>query len=107
MQLLYNLYATSVVTATAHDAARDVASREVDHDDPGAVAAARSAAERELRARLGRYSERVEIDWSESDATTVRLRIVAENPDLLFHSAGLLGFDEIERTVTARVEELK
>jgi hypothetical protein len=107
VQLLYNLYATSVVTATAYDAARDVASREVDHSSAAEVAAARRAAEHDLRDRLGRYSDDVELDWSASDAITVRLRVTATNPDLLFHSAGLLGFDEVDRTVTARIEEVR
>jgi Flp pilus assembly protein TadG len=107
VQLLYNLYATSVVTATAYDAARDVASGEVDHTDQAAVRAAEHRAETELRARLGRYSARVTVDWRASDASTIRLHVTAQNPDLLFHSAGLLGFDEIDRTVTVRVEELR
>src|SRR4051794_37853132 len=107
VQLLYNLYATSVVTATAYDAARDVASRDVDHTDPASVRAAEHRAERELRGRLGRYAERVRMDWSASDGSTVRLHVVAVNPDLLFHSAGLLGFDEINRTVTVRVEDVR
>jgi Flp pilus assembly protein TadG len=107
VQLLYNLYATSVVTATSYDAARDVASRDVDHTNPSSVRAAQHRAERELRARLGRYADRVTLDWSASDASTVRLHVAAENPDLMFHSAGLLGFDEIDRTVTVRVEEVR
>ncbi|MBV9951964.1 MAG: hypothetical protein JO291_08435 [Acidimicrobiia bacterium] len=107
VQLLYNLYATSVVTATAYDAARSVASGEVDHTDPASVRAAQHRAELQLRDRLGRYSDRVVIDWRASDASTIRLHVTAENPDLLFHSAGLLGFDEIDRTVTVRVEEVR
>jgi hypothetical protein len=107
VQLLYNLYATSVVTATAYDAARDVASGEIDHTDPASVRAARHRAEVELRDRLGRYSDRVTVDWRASDASTIRLHVTAENPDLLFHSAGLLGFDHIDRTITVRVEEVR
>src|SRR3954451_23477937 len=104
VQLLYNLYATSVVTATAYDAARDVASREVDHHDAASVARAEVTAERELRSRLGRYADAVEVDWRGSDVGTVRLHVIAQNPDLLFHSAGLLGFDVIDRTITVRTE---
>jgi hypothetical protein len=107
VQLLYNLYATSVVTATAYDSARDVAARNVDHDDPAAVRSAQRQAERELHQRLGRYADRVDVDWSASDATTVRLHVSARNPDLLFHSAGLLGFDRIDRTVTVRIEQVR
>ena len=107
VQLLYNLYATSVVTATAYDAARDVASRRVDHSSAVAVASARRRAEHDVRDRLGRYADAVTLDWSASDGSTIRLRVRATNPDLLFHSAGLLGFDEIDRTVTVRVEEVR
>jgi hypothetical protein len=107
VQLLFNLYATSVVTTTAYDAARDVASGEIDHTDEASVHAAEQRAEAELRDRLGRYSSRVTVDWRSSDESTIRLHVTAQNPDLLFHSAGLLGFDQIDRTVTVRVEEVR
>ncbi len=108
VQLLFNLYATSVVTANAYDAARDVASVRVDHDDPGSVASAQATAERQLRDRLGSYSGRItSLDWSRSTADTVRLRVKADNPNLLLFGTGLLGFDRIDRTVVVRVERFQ
>jgi hypothetical protein len=107
VQLLFNLYATSVVTTTAYDAARDVASGEIDHTDQAAVHTAEERAEAELRDRLGRYSSRVTVDWRSSDESTIRLHVTAKNPDLLFHTARLLGFDQIDRTVTVRVEGVR
>ncbi|MEJ7584492.1 MAG: hypothetical protein WKF43_10510 [Acidimicrobiales bacterium] len=107
VQLLYNLYATSVVTANAYDAARQVASSEVDHGDAGSVSEARRSAEAEARARMGRYQSRVDaFEWDRSTPAAVRLRVRAHNPDLLL-LGGLLGFDDIDRTVVVRTERFQ
>lgn len=108
VQLLFNLYATSVVTSTAYDGARQVAAADVDHHDPVAVEQARAEAEAHMRDLLGRYGERVTFDWSASTADTVALRVRARNPRLTFAGLGhRLGFDEVERTVSMRVEQLQ
>jgi hypothetical protein len=108
VQLLFNLYATSVVTSTAYEGARRVAGFEVDHTDPSAVDRARHDAEREMRDLLGGYGDRVTFDWSASTTEAVSLRVHARNPRLLLGGmSGALGFDEIERTVTVRVEQAR
>ena len=66
MQVLFNLYATSVVTAVAYDAARRVAGAD---GGPGSMA----QAEAEARQSLGRYADRVNFDWSATDGETVVL----------------------------------
>lgn len=105
VQLLFNLYATSVVTSVAYDGARTVAGHAVDHDDPASAARARDSAEAAMRDLLGRYGDRVTFDWSASTADTVSLRVRADNPRLTFAGLGhRLGFDEIDRTVSIRVE---
>ncbi len=101
MQALFNLYATSVVTAVAYDAARRVAGAD---GGPGSMA----QAEAEARQSLGRYSDRVSFDWSATDGETVVLAVHAENPHMLLPAvAGPLAFDEIDRTVRVRVERFR
>ncbi len=101
VQALFNLYATSVVTAVAYDAARRVA---VADGGPSSTA----GAEADARRALGRYGGRVTFDWSGSDGETVVLSVHARNPTRLLPSmAGPLAFDEIERTVRVRVEEFR
>ncbi|MGH2685610.1 MAG: hypothetical protein ACRDJP_09110 [Actinomycetota bacterium] len=95
VQLLFNLYATSAVTAAAYDAARVVA---------GSAGGDVTRAEDRARQVLGRYAERVSFQWS-LDADTVSLRVTAENPTFLLPAlGGAVGFDEIDRTVRVRVE---
>jgi hypothetical protein len=108
VQLLFNLYATSVVTSAAYEGARRVAGHEVDHGDPVAVQRAQRDAELAMEDLLGGYGERATFDWSASTPDTVALRVHARNPRLLFGglSSGM-GFDEIERTVTIRVEQAR
>lgn len=108
VHLVVSLYATSSVTAHAYDAARRVAAADVDHDDPAAVRAAQRRAEADVRATLGRYAERVEpFDWSGTTGDVVRLRVRADNPSFLVFADGLLGVEEIDRTVTVRVERVR
>jgi hypothetical protein len=108
VHLVISLYATTTVTSSAYDAARAVAAADIDHADPAAVAAAQRQAERDARANLGGYAERVEpFDWSGTDADVVRLRIRADNPSFLIYATGGLGLDVIDRTVTVRVERVR
>jgi hypothetical protein len=103
VQLLFNLYATTVVTAVGFDAARIVAGGE------GPDANSRQAmAETSARRLLGRYGRRVTFDWRQSDDDTVVLRVRADNPAFVVRAwAGSLGFDHIDRTVRVRVERLR
>jgi hypothetical protein len=104
-QVLYNLYASSVVTAAAYDSARVVA---------GAAARGDTVtAERQARARfrrlLGRYgSERVEIiDFSESTPDVIVLHVRARNPGLVFGRSERIAFGVIDRRVRVRVERFQ
>ena len=101
IQALFNLYATSVVTGVAYDAARRVA---VADGGPANVA----QAEADARRALGRYGARMTFDWSASDGEVVVLSVRARNPTRLLPSmAGPLAFDEIDRTVRVRVEAFR
>jgi len=104
VQLLTNLYATSVVTSAAHEGARIAAGRGVDHSSAIAVARARSRGEQRARHLMGRFGHRVHMDWSGSTTDTVVLRVRADAPRFLL---GDLGRHHIDRTVRARVEELR
>jgi hypothetical protein len=108
VHLIVSLYATTTVTSNAYDAARRVASADIDHTDPSEVAAARSRAEADMRRNLGGYSDNVEsLDWSGSDAEVVRLRVRARNPSFLVFATRPLGVELIDRTVTVRVETVR
>ena len=103
VQLLFNLYATSVITADGYDAARQVASAQ----EVGGRHESAAQAESDARERLGPYADRVQLDWSGTDGDTVRLRIRADNPRLLGFGAGPLAFTHIDRTIVVRVERFR
>ena len=101
VQVLFNLYATSVVTAVSFDAARRVAGGD---GGPALIA----AAEDQARAELGRYGTRVTFDWSATDADEVVLHVQASNPHVLLPVlAGPAAFDHIDRTIRVRVERFQ
>jgi hypothetical protein len=107
VQLVFNLYATSVVNAAGLDAARQVAGRGVDHHDPRALASATASAERRARALLGTYGDRVRFTWVVDDQR-VTLRLQVPRTRILPSSvASGVGLDQIDRTVTVRTEELR
>ena len=97
VQVTYDLYASSAVTAAAYDAARVVAGSD---GGPGATAAAEESARR----ALGRYGERASFAWS-MDGAFVELRVVAQNPSFLPASLRRpLDIDAVDRTVRVRAE---
>ncbi|MDQ6927339.1 MAG: hypothetical protein M3159_01595 [Actinomycetota bacterium] len=101
MQVLFNLYATSVVTSVAYDAARKVAG------EHGGLAL-EPQAEAEARRLLGRYGDRVSFSWGASDADVIVLRVQATSPSVLFPAlAGPLAFGDIDRTVRVKVERFR
>jgi hypothetical protein len=107
-QLLVNLYATSTVTSAAHRGARQVASDALDHHDAAAVRAARERAEQTMRALLGAQGTEARFDWSGSGPAQVVLRVRLDTPALApFGAHERLPFGRIDRTVHARVEELR
>ncbi|CAN5583853.1 hypothetical protein BH20ACT2_BH20ACT2_24970 [soil metagenome] len=108
VQLLFNLYATSAVTSATYDAAREVAGAAIDHRDRDAVVQASLDAERNARRILGGYSSRIDFEWVSLGPDEVELRVQADNPRFLWAAIdGPLGFDEIDRTVTVRVEKFR
>lgn len=99
VQVMFDLYARSVVTATAYDAARRVAGFH-----RGSFEAAQAAAEADARSSLGRYGSRVRFQWA-TDGDVVRLRVIVDNPRVgLAGVSSPLLVDHIDRTVTVRVE---
>ena len=107
VQLLFNLYASSAITAAAHDAAHIAASAEVDRTDPAAVLSAVQTAEDHAAMVLGRYSERVDFQWDIND-DWVRLTVEAEHPGLAMDRvASVFGLNRFERTVEVRVEQTR
>ena len=100
MQALLNLYATSVVTSVAYDAARQVAG-----SDGGSDAIA--SAEQQARRLLGRFGDRVTFDWGRTTDEDVVLRVQGRVPSVLMSSGTVLAFGDIDRTVRLRVERFR
>lgn len=97
VQVVFDLYATSAVTAAAYDAARVVAGS--DGSAPAAEADARRA--------LGTYGQRVRFEWTVGPDAVV-LRVRAENPGFVPRPLRRpLGADAVDRTVRVRVERLR
>ncbi len=101
VQVLFNLYAASVVTTVSYDAARRVAG-----GDGGQLYMAE--AEDRARQALGRYSDRVTFDWSASNDEEVVLRVQSENPRVLLPMmAGPAALERLDRTIRVRVERFR
>jgi len=101
VQVLYGLYATSIVTAVTYDAAKAVAGS--DGGDGAEAAAQRGATD-----QLGRYGRDVRFDWHGSDDDVVRLRVEARRPS--FFPRQLVGdsfLGQIVRTVRVRREKTR
>ena len=106
VQILFNLYATSMVTAAAHDAARTVAGFEAAADRCAAVA----AAERAFIEALGDYGDagHARLSVSCADPDVVTAHVVADHPTVLpARAAGLLGLGRVDRTIEIRVEAFR
>lgn len=99
VQVLFDLYARSAVTAAAFDAARVVAGT-----DAGATPAAEADAEATARHVLGRYGSGAEFRWA-VDADAVALTVHVRSPSLVpALVARPLSLDTIDRTVRMRRE---
>jgi hypothetical protein len=106
VQILFNLYATSLVTAAAHDAARDVAGFRAADDRCGAVPAAEAA----FVEQLGEYGQQghATLEWTCNDPNVVRVHVTATHPSILpTRMAGLSSLAELDRTIEVRVEEFR
>jgi hypothetical protein len=98
VQLALNLYATSVVTSVAYDAARQVAGSE-------GGPAATSAAEARARSLLGRFTAdggTLRFDWNTARDDVLEVEVVAERPSLLANVR--FPFQRVDRTVRVRWE---
>ena len=101
VQVLFNLYAASVVTSISYDAARRVAG-----SDGGADHMAE--AEDQARQALGRYASRVTFDWSASSGDEVVLHVHADNPNVMLPVVrGPAALDHVNRTIRVRVERFR
>ena len=106
VQILFNLYATSMVTAAAHDAAREVAGFDAATDRCGAVAAAEAAFVRSL----GEYGTagHATLQWTCNNPDAVRVRVVAQHPSVLPARFGALSsLSSLDRTIEIRTEGLR
>ncbi len=106
VQVLFNLYATSMVTTAAHDAARSVAYFGSSADRCAAVRAAQAA----MEDSLGDYAKagHVTTSWTCSDPNSVSVRVVATHPTILPpRMAGILSLGHLDRTIRVRVEEFR
>ena len=101
VQVLFNLYAASVVTAVSYDAARRVAGSEGGSEYI-------TDAEAQARQSLGRYASRVVFDWSATTEDEVVLRVQTENPTVLLPVlAGPGPLHQLDRTIRVRVERFR
>lgn len=105
VQVLVDLYQTSVVTAAGYDVARAVAA------GPDQPPSAREllAAESRFRALLGTAGDDAAVEWEvDEGAGVLRLHVVVPTRRFLLPVvAGSLGLDEIDRTIAVRLEELQ
>ena len=103
VQILFNLYATSMVTAAAHDAAREVAGFDAATDRCGAVAAAEAA----FLHSLGDYGAagHATLHWTCNNPDVVRVKVVAQHPSVLpARFTGLTSLTTLDRTIEIRTE---
>lgn len=101
VQLLFNLYATSVVTAVAYDTAVVVASGTVAGEIDSQL---RDRAVDQARSELGQYGERASFVW-DIDDETVRLTLRVEHPKIAMERVmGVFGLNKVERSVEIRLE---
>jgi len=103
VQLLFGLYASSMVTAVANDAASRAAS---------ADAPPLATIEADARDSLGEVGRTASFDWDLEDADgdgaldTVVLEVVTRPPRFIPPSiGGSIGLDEVRRTVRVRAEQ--
>lgn len=105
-QVLFDLYATSMVTSAAHDAARVVAGFDNADDRCGATV----IGDRVFRDALGAYGNETTaaLTWTCNDPDNVRVRVVADHPTMLPQLlVGLTGLGHVDRTIVVRAEQLR
>jgi Flp pilus assembly protein TadG len=103
-QILIGLYARSLVTATAYDAALAVAGGGA-YGDAGGQQAAVAAAEATARSRLGDMGSQAVFTWEEVSSDQVVLEVRADAPQ--FVPLRLAPLIVIDRTVIVRTERFR
>jgi hypothetical protein len=106
VQVLFHLYATSMVTSVAHDAARLVAG--YDHSEDRC--AATSLGDRLFHDALGAYAieSGASLTWTCTDPDSVRVRVSADHPTMLpSFLEGLTGLGHVDRTIVVRAEAVR
>ena len=106
VQILFNLYATTVVSSAAVDAARIVAG----YDSAGSRCATTAEAEAAFWQALGDYNQRgsATLTWVCNDSETVSLAVVADHPTILPQQLrGLTGLGRFDRVIEIRVEDMR
>jgi hypothetical protein len=106
VQVLFNLYATSMVTSAAHDAARVVAG----FDNAPDRCAATELGDRVFADALGSYASETDarLTWTCADPAAVRVRVTVDHPTLLPpFLVGLTGLGHVDRTIVVRVEDIR
>lgn len=106
VQILYDLYATSMVTGAARDAVSSVAGFDAGPDRCRAAALATASFEEVLGGYVRDAGLR--LDWTCDDTEVVRLRITAQHPTalprFLGDTTGIGSLGAFDRTVDVRVE---
>jgi hypothetical protein len=98
VQILLDLYTTSVVTAAAYDGVRSVATGESEPE----------AAEARTRELLGGLGDAATFEWTVDDPDVVVLHVVVPTQHFLLPVvSGVLGLDDVDRTIAVRVEQLQ
>ena len=103
VQILFNLYANTMVTSAAHTAARSVAGHSASDDRCAAV----EGANERFVETLGEYGDggHATLEWTCRHPDAVAVRISATHPTILpARMSGLLGLGHLERTIVVRVE---
>jgi len=104
VQILFNLYATTMVTTAAHEAAMKVAGFDASPDRCGAVPAAEAA----FVDALGQYGREghATLAWTCNDPQRVIVRVTADHPTVLPQAvAGLFGLSHMSKIIEVRTEQ--
>jgi hypothetical protein len=104
VQSAVTLHSRSFVTATAYDAAREVAG----YSSSASRSEARARAAARFEQRLGEFGrDHVRLEWLDvDDPEVVRVRVVANHPSLLPPAFGdALGIRTTDRRIEIRIEQ--
>ena len=98
---MYALYARSMLTNAAHDAARHVAG----YASAASRDTARATEDQRFREHTGLDNAHARLEWAPDDGEVVTVRVVARPPSMIPHAlSDLLGVGMTDRTVHTRVE---